>query len=136
MLLFPQGGGGIAVRDTSCFCEACFDNGNLVPACEVQVIHSISSDPGQGTKRGTTTISFTDEPALEHIANDMENAGELYQVDAYVAAISESKWYIGKILEYEKENQEYHVTFMTGGKKLFRWPEKTDKIWIPDSYIL
>lgn len=40
----------------------------------------MSSGPGQSTERGTPTNSFTDEPALEYIANDMENAGELYQV--------------------------------------------------------
>lgn len=130
------GGGEIAVRDTSCFCEACFENGNVVPACEGWVVHSMSSGPGQGTERGTSTNSLTDEPAMDHIANDIENAGERYQVDAYVAAIYESKWYIGKILEYDSEDQEYHVTFMTGGKKSFRWPENADKIWIPDSDIL
>lgn len=108
----------------------------MVPACEGWVVHSMSSGPGQGTERGTSTNSLTDEPAMDHIANDIENAGELYQVDAYLAAIYESKWYIGKILEYDNEDQEYHVTFMTGGKKSFRWPEKADKIWIPDSDIL
>lgn len=86
----------LGVQDTSCFCEACFENGNMVLACEGWVIHSMRSGPGQGTERGTPTNSFTDEPVLEHIANDMENAGELYQIDAYVVAIYESKSYIGK----------------------------------------
>lgn len=135
MLLFFQGGGGIVVWDIFCFCEVCFDNGNLVLVCEVQVIYSISFDFGQGIKRGIIIISFIDELVLEYIVNDMENVGELYQVDVYVVVIFESKWYIGKIFEYEKENQEYYVIFMIGGKKLFRWFEKIDKIWIFDSYI-
>lgn len=42
----------------------------------------------------------------------------------------------GKFSNNDNEDQEYHVTFMTGGKKSFRWPEKVDKIWIPDSDIL
>jgi hypothetical protein len=61
---------------------------------------------------------------------------QLYEVDAYVDAIYESKWYIGKILEYDEDDQEYHITFMLGGKKSFRWPENADKIWIPSSDIV
>lgn len=77
----------------------------MVPACEGWVIHSMSSGHGQGTERATPTISFADEPALEHIANDTVNAGELYQVDAYVAAIYESKWYMGKFSNMTKRTR-------------------------------
>lgn len=72
---------------------------------------------------------------MDYIVNGIENVGELYQVDVYVVVIYESKWYIGKIFEYDNEDQEYYVIFMIGGKKLFRWFEKVDKIWIFDCDI-
>ncbi|KAL3884626.1 hypothetical protein ACJMK2_024753 [Sinanodonta woodiana] len=48
------------------------------------------------------------------------NTDELYQVNTYVAAIYESRWYVGQVLEYDKDDQEYNINFMVAGKKLFQ----------------
>ncbi|KAL3854818.1 hypothetical protein ACJMK2_014063 [Sinanodonta woodiana] len=61
---------------------------------------------------------------------------ELYQVNTYVAAIYESRWYVGQVLEYDKDDQEYNIKFMVAGKNFFKWPVKPDQIWIPSSDVL
>ena len=64
------------------------------------------------------------------------NTDELYQVNTYVAAIYESRWYVGQVLEYDKDDQEYNINFMVAGKNSFKWPAKPDQIWIPSSDVL
>ena len=96
-VVIPLGGGGIAVRDASCFCKACFVDGKVVPACEGWTIHNMSSDQGTDVEIPFNSNSITDE--LERTVNELSDASQLYNVNAYVAAIYESKWYIGQILE-------------------------------------
>jgi len=35
-----------------------------------------------------------------------------------------SQWYVGKIIEFDDEDREYHISFMDGSRKSSRWPEK------------
>ncbi|MES9883292.1 MAG: hypothetical protein ABW185_20700 [Sedimenticola sp.] len=60
--------------------------------------------------------------------------------ETFVAAVYDGKWYVGEILDYDPDDNEYNVSFMTEGSNKrclsFKWPEKPDRIWIPESAIL
>jgi hypothetical protein len=47
-----------------------------------------------------------------------------YAANTCVAAIYDSKWHVGEIIEFDDEDREYHISFMDGSRKSFRWPEK------------
>lgn len=64
----------------------------------------MSSDQGTDFDFPMNSNSITDEPALECTVNELADARQLYNVNAYVAAIYESKWYIGQILEYDGDD--------------------------------
>ncbi len=63
-----------------------------------------------------------------------------YPVNSYVAATYDGQWYTGKIIEYDPEDTEYNISFMSPGNnkhcQTFRWPVKVDRIWAPASSIL
>lgn len=85
--------------------NACFVDGKVVPACEVWTIHNMSSDQGTDVDIPINSNNITDEPALECTVNELADSSQLYNVNAYVAAIYERKWYIGQILEYDGDDQ-------------------------------
>jgi hypothetical protein len=77
--VIPLGGDGIAVRDTSCFCDACFVNGKMVPACDGWTILSMRSDSGSGTSTNsipdapvpsTNGIPYEPAPSTNNIPDD------------------------------------------------------------------
>ena len=35
-----------------------------------------------------------------------------------------SKWYVAEMIEFDEEDRKYHISFMDGSSKSFRWPEK------------
>ena len=65
---------------------------------------------------------------------------ESYESDTFVAAEFDSKWYIGRILDYDPEDMEYYISLMEEGKYKnflsFKWPNTADKLWIPESFII
>ncbi|KAL3871849.1 hypothetical protein ACJMK2_039821 [Sinanodonta woodiana] len=97
------GKGIIAVRNTSCFCDKCFIDGQPVPACDGWTVHQMSE----------TNIQVTELMECNKI-----NTDELHQVNRYVAAIYESRWYVGQVSEYDKDDQECNINFMVAGKTL------------------
>ncbi|KAL3875659.1 hypothetical protein ACJMK2_033589 [Sinanodonta woodiana] len=107
--VIPLGEGSIAVRNTSCFCDKCFVDGQ---------------------PRNQLVQNSEAEQTTGHDEN------EFYQVYTYVAVIYESRWYVGEVLEYDKDDQEYNINFMVAGKNSFKWPVKPDQIWIPSSDVL
>ena len=84
----------------------------------------------------TTGHDESEQQATELMECNKINTDELYQVNTYVAAIYESRWYVGQVLEYDEDDQEYNINFMVAGKNFFEWPAKPDQIWIPSSDVL
>ncbi|KAL3879819.1 hypothetical protein ACJMK2_032100 [Sinanodonta woodiana] len=83
--VIPLGEGSIAVRNTSCFCDKCFVDGQPVTAFQ-------NSEAEQ-----TTGHDESEQQATKLMECNKINTDELYQVNNYVAAIYESRWYVGQI---------------------------------------
>ena len=56
---------------------------------------------------------------------------ETYDIGDYIIAIYENKWYVGKIVntDLEDENGFMYVSFMEKRKKMLQWPRNKDIIW-------
>ncbi|KAL3872953.1 hypothetical protein ACJMK2_036122 [Sinanodonta woodiana] len=121
--VIPLGEGSIAVRNTSCFCDKCFVDGQPVPACDGWTVHRMSKTNivQNSEAEQTTGHDESEQQGTELMECNKINTDELYQVNTYVAAIYESRWYVGQVLKYDEDDQEYNINFM---------------IWIPSSDVL
>ena len=57
----------------------------------------------------------------------------------YVACVYESKWWVGLVIEVDRENQDVLTKFMEphGPSRSFHWPEHRDDIcWVPMAHVL
>ena len=57
----------------------------------------------------------------------------------YVACVYESKWWVGLVIEVDRENQNVLTKFMEphGPPRSFHWPEHRDDIcWVPMAHVL
>ena len=61
-----------------------------------------------------------------------------FEVGQYVASVYDRKWYIGILLEYVEEYDEFLVKFMqpNGPSSTYQWPRKDDECWVPKSHLL
>ncbi|KAL3880396.1 hypothetical protein ACJMK2_032640 [Sinanodonta woodiana] len=114
--VIPLGEGIIAVRNTSCFCDKCFVDGQPVPACDGWTVHQMSETNivQNSEAEQTTGHQESEQQATKLMECNKINTDELYQVNTY----------------------EYNINFMVAGKNSFKWPAKPDKIWIPSSDVL
>ena len=154
--------GEIAVRNTSCFCPNCFDNGEFHPSCDGWRVFNLPPTPAKVAMAETVEEAPQTAEALpmeEDIPNvnveEPQTASEesipanisadtpatdIYSVDSYVAAVYNQKWFIGKVLEYDPGDKEYNISFMAAGSSkichTFKWPEQEDIIWVPNSSVL
>ena len=56
----------------------------------------------------------------------------------YASVSYDRKWYIGTIIEYDEEHDDYSVKFMhpNGPSSSFHWPPKDDICWVPRPSII
>ncbi|KAK3104833.1 hypothetical protein FSP39_011252 [Pinctada imbricata] len=128
----PYGNGKIATRNTSCYCEKCITHAYTDCGWEIKEIYK--SKPSTSTC-STSISSIDDEIQSENLETDEKNP----EIGDFVAACYESKWYIGKVLEYDSREKETKINFMEKSGKLlntFRWPSLKDELWIPTTDIL
>lgn len=65
-----------------------------------------------------------------------------YDVDDWIAAVYDNNWYIGKVIEFDDdEDNEVHIDFMAKcsgpfTEAKYKWPVKKDAIWIARSKVL
>ena len=66
------------------------------------------------------------------------NQGNLLNPGQYIACVYDGNWWLGLVLEYSEENQDYHIKFMTpkGPSRYFKWPIRDDILWVPQGDIL
>lgn len=109
------GNSSIAVRETSCFCNACFANGEFYASCSGWNKHSfIEESIGANVLDNQTIVSAVNQTAEsssnvtgvdnEERSTADETTGQHYQQNTYVAAVYDAQWYIGSILEYDPED--------------------------------
>lgn len=119
--------GKVGVRNTSCFCNECFQNGVFKTGCEGWCVHDV-------LEKKQVSVKTKDTGTVDSVHEILPNT-ELYTENSYVAAVYNGHWYIGKVVECDTgdESLQYHVSFMDHGKgKLgytFKWPNHEDKIW-------
>jgi hypothetical protein len=68
--------------------------------------------------------------SAEIVTDDTETC----DIGDYIIAIYENKWYVGKFVntDLEDENGFMYVSFMEKGKKMSQWPRNKDIIWYID----
>jgi len=56
----------------------------------------------------------------------------------YAAVSYDRKWYIGTVIEYDDEHEDYNIKFMhpNGPSSSFRWPPKDDICWVSRPSII
>jgi hypothetical protein len=59
-----------------------------------------------------------------------------FKVGDFVAVVYDAKWFIGKIEEIDREENDCEVNFLTNAKHMFRWPTTPDLLWVDQTHIL
>jgi hypothetical protein len=111
------------VRNTSCYCSKC-----------LMGVHCNTWRQEQTRKKKVPFVSSecTEVPKpFESDNNDLD-----LKVDDYVAAIYDSDWYVGKILEIDEDDGEIQISFMEKKKQLYQWPRRIDSLWVGKQSIL
>lgn len=121
-----DGYGKMYVRQTSCYCVVCrrgnVCNGWTVHNLFVGVMEAEASGVVEELPVGTDVIQSKQE--VDIAEND------------YVAAIYQRKWYIGKVFSSDESDRTVEISFMVQSKEFFKWPERSDVIWLDVNDVL
>ena len=118
----------IKIRETSCYCEKCLA-GDLCNTWKTERMRSSPSNESSAPELET-------DPVASVSANIPNKTVVQFRVDQYVAAVYESNWYVGKIVDVDEEESDIEITFMEKRKKFYQWPRQQDKIWVKTDDIL
>jgi hypothetical protein len=58
------------------------------------------------------------------------------KVGDFVAVVYDAKWFLGKIEEIDREENDCEINFLTNAKHMFRWPTTPDLLWVDQTHIL
>lgn len=135
--VFPIDINTVATRKISCFDNCCFNDGQF----------RMGEHDDQWTKhilRRTEIEMETDQSTSN--ADEARPAGESDQVandpniNDFVAAMYNEKWYLGKIMDIDPTDKEIYISFMNTsdlkGQLTFRWPRNPDELWVANEEIL
>jgi hypothetical protein len=112
--------GMLWMRDTSCYEPCCI--GQLT--CPGWLCTQI---PVLGIEEENTERQQEDETPTVHI----------YSPDDMVEATYNGKTYVGKVIEYDAQNDDYYVTFMKKNRQgVYSWPKRRDEVWVKSGNIL
>ena len=149
--------GTIGVRNTSCFCKECFENGAFKAKCEGWTFHSIENGTRDEERETLDGEQETLTQGQETEAMDAQETGPNHQhtdavssnqvdyslpLNTYVAAKYNDNWYVGKIVSHDQDDSDfpYQVDFMEHGKgkgsHTVKWPSHKDVIWRSREQIL
>ncbi|WAR16625.1 hypothetical protein MAR_031219 [Mya arenaria] len=126
----------VLVNETSCYCAHCL-SGERCSTCREEPIRKRNPVAVE-----TALIDNHTEPeqhvatvAVEHVL--VENQTEPNNiVDDYVDVVYETGWYVGKVVDIDKEDDEIEISFMVRKNELYQWPRRTDKTWIGKGDVL
>ncbi|KXJ26080.1 hypothetical protein AC249_AIPGENE6483 [Exaiptasia diaphana] len=108
----------IAVKDTSCFCVSCFENGSFNPKSLCGWRHARTKEI---TAQDATATSIN------------VHAGD------WVAAVYEKKWYIGQVKDVDEDDQDAKISFSVETRSRpvsFKWLATPDELWVSFEMIL
>ncbi|KAJ8043840.1 hypothetical protein HOLleu_11115 [Holothuria leucospilota] len=122
----------ILVRPTSCYCDDCIKG----IRCDGWVKRAIKlrTETAPDTEVGL----ISDAPTVAEV--QIEDNKTKLDVGEFVAAKCADKWYLGRVLEVDEEDQDAKITFMVSVKSkqgtTYKWPRPDDELWIPFQDIL
>lgn len=119
-----QGSQKILVREVSCYCNDCIDG----RPCESWRVESTSVEKNVPEKDLGTENTAIDTAQTETCSGDDMS----YSIDEFVVAKYESRWYIGKIIDEDPDDENgyiYQISFMEKRKNMFQWPMNKDILW-------
>ncbi|XP_063953700.1 uncharacterized protein LOC135153666 [Lytechinus pictus] len=121
----------VLLRNTSCFCEKC-----VVKDGEYDVNLMCSGWRREHlSRRGARSSECERAPTTSK--RKVKPVQIQFDTDDWVAAMYAEKWYIGKVLQTDKND--VHIDFMKSSEKfpdLFKWPSVSDKIWVSRDKML
>ena len=79
-----------------------------------------------------------DEVSGEHHFFQMKSQLPIPKLQEFVAAIYDSHWWVGMVVQVSKNSWEFQVKFMTphGPRTTFNWPARDDVCWVPLTNII
>jgi hypothetical protein len=102
------------VRETSCYCDLCL-SGERCNSWRKECTRKDESRVAENQGRSNAST---------------KTIGVHAELNDYVAAVYESDWFIGKIVDTDVDDGEVEISFMEKTKHLYRWPGRQDKIWV------
>ena len=128
----------ILIRETSCFQPCCWEDGNFTPTCNGWNRRTARKLHQGEDHQGASDLETTGNPE-EHeqeAVNERETGPKFFN---FVVALYDRQAYVGKIISYDSDDQEYHINFMEcAGKQdgTYKWPKPADELWIPEKDVL
>lgn len=133
-----QGSNSILVGNVSCYCSDCLAGSNCLswrkestkpketlptPLFDKETQFDINQN--DVTEGRQPVESETEEPAVTvAVTNSVIQADCSYEIDQYVVALYDGRWYIAKITDKDEDDEfPYQISFMEKKKKMFAWPK-------------
>ncbi|XP_041349280.1 uncharacterized protein LOC121368607 [Gigantopelta aegis] len=133
-VVIGKGDSKVLVCNVTCFCDICISGSDCNDwrqecLCELTTNATISFSQEQNVK-------VLQEPTPDESGMVLEESQKRYidiqdlRRDLFIAAMYGNKWYIGKILQVEKDasNLPVEVSFMKQSRQMFQWPPRPDVI--------
>ena len=124
-----KGNNAIITSTVSCYCDKCISH--IYQECKSnQWTHELLDVMDK-------TNNVNGDEAVKSAA---ENTHVQETVDLslgnFVAAKYEGQVYIGKIIDFDEEDNEIEISFMQNVRRLLQWPKTEDKLWLEKSEIV
>lgn len=111
------------VRNTSCYCIDCLTG---------ERCNTWTQEQTRKTIVASSSAENTHDPEpIEPGENQLE-----LKVGVYVAAVYESDWFVGRVIDIDDSDGELEISFMERKKQLHQWPRRVDTLWVSRSDIL
>lgn len=148
--VMPVQSGEAYFRETSCFRLCCWREGIFSPTCrewEKKFTRKQHVVDTRGQVSDPQQDQMTEEPEREsvhqpEIVTQQPQASEDSRptpYTGYVVVLYEGKTYIGQIMEFDEDDEEYYVRFMEKTGKcpgVYKWPYPPDELWLHHTSIV
>jgi hypothetical protein len=117
------------MRETSCYKDCCIS----VPSCDgwvntgMSVNEEINADIEDENNEENVIVTRNATQA----AQCEDTTVQKYSINDFVEAKYGKRLYIGQVLEYCDDTQDYYISFMRKGRKgKYTWPTYKDEVWV------
>ena len=100
--------------------------------------HTIGVEQVQSNENGNVAVEdAVNSDEQEPVLNNVDLRLDDIVVDQYVAAMYDSNWFIGKVLDIDRDDGDVNISFMerlkTKGEQSelkYKWPNSSDELWV------